>query len=219
MKKKVMLVFMLLFLTGCSIENINEMSVEECSDAITKSDVNLYNVNKIGYRYYLPRGFTVVNDIEYNETLMSNGNKYYMYIDIVSYYNRTRPNFENNPNAFVSKEINNRNGNGYLLINKKNDKFFIEMMYNYAKIEVLVDEKDMKSAITNISYILASVKYNRNVIQNMLDENTIDFKEKKYKITKPNKEEEVKNILDYAKEYDKYTEENSDLKDTDMIDG
>src|SRR5699024_130179 len=121
--------------------------------------------------------------------------------------------------AYLSKKINHNNKEGYLEINKQNDKFFIEMMYNYAKIEVLVDEEELKEAVTNISYILSSLRYNRTVIRNLIDEDILDFEEKTYEIAKPKEEVETKNILEYAEEYDNYKDTNNELPDTDMIDG
>lgn len=218
MKKKLIILVILFLATGCSARNLNEMSIEECAEVITKSEVDLYSVNNIGYRYYLPRGYKVINDLEYNEILYSKGYKYYLYIDTVSYYNNTSPDFIEDSNAYISKKLSGNNKTGYLEINKQNNKFFIEMMYNYAKIEVLVDEKDIKESVTNISYILSSVKYNKNVIKNMVDEDVLNFKEKDYKLAQPKKEVESKNILDYAKEYDNYKDVNNELPDTDMID-
>ena len=140
-----------------------------------------------------------------------------MYIDIVSYYNEVKPKYEIDNSAYLSLKLFNNGKSGYLEINEQNGKFFIEMTYNYAKIEVLVDEKDIKESVTNISYILSSVKFNKSVIKNMIDEDVLNFKEKKYEIEKPKKEVESKNILDYAKEYDNYKDVNNEIPDSDMI--
>lgn len=219
MKKKLFILALLFLATGCSAQNLSDMSIEDCADYVISSNIDLSNVNNVGYRYYLPRGFNVVNDVDYNETLLSNGNRYYMYVDIVSYYNNTSPDYTEDSSAYLSKKINHNNKEGYLEINKQNDKFFIEMMYNYAKIEVLVDEEELKEAVTNISYILSSLRYNRTVIRNLIDEDILDFEEKTYEIAKPKEEVETKNILEYAEEYDNYKDTNNELPDTDMIDG
>lgn len=219
MKRKVMMLALLFLTTGCTLQNLNDKSVVECANYVVNSKTNLYNVNNVGYRYYLPRGFNIVNDMEYNEVLSSNGYRYYMYVDIISYYNKKEPEFTKNSSAYLSEKIYANGKTGYLEINKKNDKFFIEMMYNYAKMEVLVKEDDIKESVTNISYILSSIRYNKNVIKNMIDEDIFNFKEKKYEIAKPNRDSQTKNILDYAKEYDNYKDVNNELPDTDMIDG
>lgn len=220
MKNKLIILALLFLTTGCSAQNLNDMSTEECVDYVISSDIDLSNVNNVGYRYYLPRGFSVVNDVDYNETLLSNGNRYYMYVDIVSYYNNKTPSYTQNSTAYLSKKISHNNKEGYLEVNKQNNKFFIEMMYNYAKIEVLVDEEEIKEAVTNISYILSSLRYNRSVIRNLIDEDVLDFEEKAYEIEQPDRDEsETKNILDYAEEYDNYNDVNNELPDTDRIDG
>ena len=218
MKKKILILALLFLTTGCTLQNLNDKSTIDCARYVINSDINLYNVNNVGYRYYLPRGFNVINDMDYNEVLSSNGYKYYMYVDIISYYNEKEPEFEKDSNAYLSEKISNGDKSGYLEINKQNDKFFIEMMYNYAKIEVLVNENDIKESVTNISYILSSLRYNKSVIKNIIGEDSLNLKEKKYEIQKPKKASDAKNILDYAKEYDNYKDVNNELPDSDMID-
>lgn len=217
--KKILLLIALMFLaTGCTYRDLNNMKINECAEYVIENNTNLYNVSNIGYRYYLPRGFTVIDDVEYNEVLTSNHYKYYMYIDIIGYYNRIKPDYTYNGDAYLSQYINFNNNEGYLEIKKQEQNtFYIEMMYNYAKIEVLVREEDLKSSVINISYILSSVRYNNNVIKNKLGDSSVNYKQKAYKVKKPDSDGEAKNILDYAKEYDKYNDVNNELPDTDLI--
>ena len=141
-----------------------------------------------------------------------------MYIDIISYYNNITPEYTYNGDAYLSQIINFNNKEGYLEITKKeNGTFLVEMMYNYAKIEVLVQEQDLKSSVINISYILSSIRYNRNVIEAKLDEGKINYKTKAYRVEKPANGGDTKNILDYAKEYDKYNDVGNELPDTDLV--
>jgi len=216
--KKFILLFTLVFLTtGCTYQNLNDMPIDDCAEYVIENNTNIYNVSKIGYRYYLPRGFTTIDDVEYNEVLFSEGYKYYMYIDIVSYYNKIDSTYTYNGDAYLSQYLNYANNEGYLEVTKRdNNMFFVEMMYNYAKIEVLVREKDLKSSIINISYILSSIRYNNSVIESKLKSTTVNYKEKVFKVEKP-KGEETKNILDYAEEYDNYNDINNELPDSDLV--
>ena len=87
-------------------------------------------------------------------------------------------------------------------------KYFIEAMYNYAKIEVYVREKDINDAISNICYVLSSIKYNRRVLSTVIGDNTLNYKEETFNIFKTKKK--TTDFLDYVKEYD-----NIDEKDVD----
>ena len=55
-------------------------------------------------------------------------------------------------------------------------------MYNYAKIEAMVDEESINEVVLNASYILSTVKFNNKVIKLMLNENYFTNKEEKYDI-------------------------------------
>ncbi len=216
--KKFLLVIILVFLTtGCTYQNLNDMEIKDCAEYVIENNTNIYNISNIGYRYYLPRGFSVIDDMEYNEVLLSKRYKYYMYVDIISYYNKINPEYIYNGGAYLSQRINFAGNEGYVEITKKdNNMFYVEMMYNYAKIEVLVRERDLKSSVINISYILSSIRYNNTVIENQIGSKSINYKEKTYKVKKPSGEQ-AKNILDYAKEYDKYNDVNNELPDTDLV--
>ena len=146
------MILALLFLTtGCSAQNLNDLSIEDCANYVINSDVNIANINKVGYRYYLPRGFSVINDVDYNETLISDGNKYYMYIDIVSYYNNKTPTYNEDSNAYFSKKIKANNKEAKKQIREENEKIFIENNYILHKKQVKVEEKENKEPVTKKS--------------------------------------------------------------------
>ena len=82
-----------------------------------------------------------------------------------------------------SKKIKANGKEGYLEIQKqKNGKYVIEFVYNYAKIEAMVDEESINEVVLNASYILSTVKFNNKVIKLMLNENYFTNKEEKYDI-------------------------------------
>jgi hypothetical protein len=149
----------------------------------------------------------VTDSTSYNEKLYSSGNVYYLYVDVVSYYFKKDSNYVENKDAYFSKKLDYRNKRGYLEITKINNLYFIEMMYNYAKVEALVTKDDIGPTIINSSYILSSLKFNDKIIKLLFDENILNFNEEQFKLFEPKRKEG--NFLDYVKEYDQY-EQNID---------
>ena len=85
-KKIGILIISIFLLFGCKSTNINKLTLQEIINTSIKEDVKDYNVNSKGYRYYLPNEFSVVKDEDYIQELLSKNNKYYLNVDIVSYY-------------------------------------------------------------------------------------------------------------------------------------
>ena len=61
-------------------------------------------------------------------------------------------------------------------------------MYNYAKIEALVEEDEINDVVLNASYILSTIKFNSKVIKIMLNDNYFINKEERYDLFTPKKE-------------------------------
>ena len=194
--KKIVITLMLVFLvTGCTIVRIDTDSIDNTINVILSKNNDLYNTVGKGYKYYKPRGVTYIDTNEYNEKLYSNGNYYYLYVDINSYYYKKEFTYEENNNAYYSRKIDINNKLGYLEINRYQDKYLIEFMYNYAKIETLVDEKDINDVVLNSSYILSTIKFNSKVIKIMLNDNYFINKEERYDLFTP--KEETMELYDY----------------------
>ena len=218
MKKIILIISFLFLLTGCNTINLKKLDIVDTAKTVINSDTNLYNINNIGYRYYLPRGFKVIKKDDYNEIIYTRRNKFYLFVDVVSYYNKVTDNYKFNEANYLSETFNHNSKVGYLSINKKNDKFFVEMVYNYAKIEVVVDkESEIKENVANMGYILSSIIFNDSVIKNTLLENKLKFEEQKFEIKRPKKPTNKKNFLEVYKEYDNYKGVMEDLKDSDNI--
>jgi len=215
MKKLISFLFMLILLTGCSITSMEEASISQILEETLYKETENYNSNKIGYRYYLPRTFNVSSDREYNESFVTKNHKYYLYVDIVSYYNKSDFEFTPKENLYYSKHLENNGKKGYLEITKIEDYFLIEMMYNYSKIEVLTEEHEIKEVLVNASNILASVKYNDAVLDNLVGESKLNFEEVSYDIFKPKNAVSNKTFLDYYEEYE--GEYDSSVEDSDVI--
>lgn len=179
--KKVLLIIGLIFLiTGCT--NVNDLTYEEIIQnfGTNSSRTNTY---RTGYRYYLPRGMQVNDSTLFNEILEDGKNTYYLYVDAVSYLNQVEFEYEVNQDSLYSTAISNEDKFGYVEINlRENDKYLVEIMYNYAKIEVIVDEASINEALLSAISILKSIVYNNNVITNLLEDNVLNFAEEEFDI-------------------------------------
>jgi len=187
--KKIVVALMLIFLvTGCTVVRIDTKSIDNIINVILSKDNELYNTVGKGYKYYKPRGVTYIDTNEYNEKLYSNGNYYYLYVDINSYYYKKEFSYEENKDAYYSRLIDINNKLGYLEINKYKGKYLVEFMYNYAKIEALVEKDEINDVVLNSSYILSTIKFNSKVIKIMLNDNYFINKEERYDLFTPKKD-------------------------------
>ena len=195
-KKYIIILLCILLLTGCNVYYIDNKNIEEIIDLSINVDSKLSNINNKGYRYYLPVDFEVFEDGDYNPILLSKSNKYYMYLDIVSYYygNNNIEDREEDDYAYYSFEHNDKKG--YVKIKEIDNKYWIEISYNYAIIEVNVEGKDVNYALTQSIIILSSVSYNDLVIKKYIGENDIESSETIYKIPSPEKKSN-QNVLEH----------------------
>lgn len=201
MYKKIIIVLCLFLFTGCTrIYYMNSLSYEEILNYATIEENDLHNTNNKGFKYYLPTGFSVTKDDGFNQTLTSHNNIYYLNIDIVSYYYKKGTEETKEIDDYYFYKFNKNGKDGYLRITKNNDKFFVELCYNYAIIEVEVEESEIKYAVSRGITILNSVKYNDTVIEKKLNDKDIESKETAYKIPEPKEKNETKNVLEYINE-------------------
>ena len=214
MKKVMLLLFMIFFLTGCL--NVNKSSYEEIlSYGLNNTKMTFTNQSSQGYSYYLPKGLMVIEDLNNNVTLKSEKYNMYLYIDLISYYNKIEDNYKENKTSYYSKKITNDDKFGYLEINlQENKKYLIEIMYNYAKIEVIVNNKDIKEMLSYAISLLSSISYNDKIIENMIGEDILNYNENEYNIFETASKES--NLTDYNENTssNNYT---NDVPDTDLI--
>ncbi len=201
MYKKIIIVLCLFLFTGCTrTYYMNSLSYEEILNYATIEENDLHNTNNKGFKYYLPTGFSVTKDDGFNQTLTSHNNIYYLNIDIVSYYYKKGTEETKELDDYYFYKFNKNSKDGYLRIRKNNDKFFVELCYNYAIIEVEVEESEIKYAVSRGITILNSVKYNDTVIEKKLNDKDLESKETAYKIPEPKEKNETKNVLEYINE-------------------
>lgn len=209
--KKILIIICLLFITGCS--DIRKQSYDDIINNIA-TRANKDNVYRTGYSYYLPRGMQVADSTLYNEAITDARYKYYLYVDIVSYYKKVTKDYSVNDNALVSKKIDYDGKFGYVEVNLlKNDKYLVEIMYNYAKIEVIVDKSNLNEAMLSIINILKSVEYNDSIIANLMGDDVLNFSEEEFNIF--NTKGSESNYLTVDKDASK--EEDTKIPDPDLI--
>ncbi len=210
MKKVILICIISIVLTGCS--SINKENIDTIINNSLNSKVRSTTLNKSGYSYYLPRGLKLVASKDYNDTLTDHKYNYYLFVDVVSFNTKIDFNYIKNNDAFYSNVINYNSKKGYIEINKyKKEQYLIEIMYNYAKIEVIVMESDINKSVAFAISLLTSVTYNNSVISKNLSSNILDFNEEKFDIFEivgsdnylqfgsSENQEEVKKDPDYVK--------------------
>ena len=207
MKKKIIILMIsILTLSGCT--NLTTMSINQVVDVMLEENTKLANNVFDGYKYYIPKGLKLITKDEYNASLKDEyNNTYYFYIDVVSFYNKEDVEYKVNNKAYFSKELDYNDKKEYLEITKieETDAYFIEYMYNYGKIEAFVKENEIKSAIINMSSILKSLEFNRTVLESLIGNNVLDYKEDTYDVMKPKGSTATKDTyLEYEEKYGIY---------------
>ena len=181
MKKLFLLGAILLILTGCT--SIESSSLDTILNDTLYSKVTSTNVNRMGYRYYLPRGLVIKSSEDFNEIISDQKYLYYLYVDIVSYDSNVGFTYNINQDAYYSSSLIHQGKTGYIEINNyENDQYLIEIMYNYAKIEVVAYESDINKTVAYAISILSSIAYNNNVIENYLGDDVFLSSEEGYDI-------------------------------------
>lgn len=215
MKKWLLLLFTIIILSGCSVQRVDKYHFSDIVEKIISLNINYHNVVSSGYEYYIPKGVVKTSSKSYNDILKRGDNVYYLYVDVVSYFYKSDMDFVVNKNLYYSSEIKNGNKQGYLEIEEKEDKLFIQMFYNYAKIETYVDKNDLNETISDLSYILSSIEFNDSLLKKEYASGDLSSKDEVYTLFK-DKEKEG-NFLEYIKEYDKYDEsKNKNIEETEI---
>lgn len=210
MKKVILSILIVVFLTGCvSIQNA---SIDDLVDTTINSKYTLYNHVNRGFKYYLPRELSVSKSDKYNEIIKSKYYDYYLYVDLVRYFNKDSEDYQEKEGIFYSAVLEGKDKKGILNITELDEKeYLIEASFNYANIEVKVKEKDINAAVTNTLSILTSIEFNYDVVKNLLQDDKLSSKEEQVDVFKGDLSEDA--YLDIEEEI--YTEEEN--KDPDMI--
>jgi len=209
------LLFSVLFVSGCSIIKVSNDSITDIFDTVLYVDNNLSNTYMNGYKFYLPHGVKVIDKNDYNIKIKDDGVFYYLYIDTIAYYYKTNNTYTVNNNHFYSEKIEKNGINGYVDIEEIGDKYFIVLMYNYAKIESYIDKSEFDKTFTNMCYILSTIKFNDEIINEYVGVNSTVVQEEEFDIFSSKHEND--NFLTYEKEYGTYKEDNLNDLDKEVI--
>jgi len=183
MKKIIYLLLIIVCITGCTKwDNSSYISIV---NQVLSYNTKLNNNTGRGFKYYLPKQVILYDTNDNNSVFMYKNTKMYMYVDVVSYYNKSNNEFMENKESLYSRKIDYDGKFGYLEINKYKSGYFVEMMYNYGKIETFVKEEDINDMVYNMTIILSSISYNDTVISSLVGKSTFNYKEEVYNIFTP----------------------------------
>ena len=209
----VLLSIVTILVTGCSINKLDNNDIGKNIKTLMSEKVKLYNVHYEGYKYYLPKGIGFLDKDDYNAILKDrNNNKYYLYVDAISYYHKVENDYEISNDSHYSKRLDYNGKTGYIQIDEVDDKYFIQFVYNYAKMEAYVDEKELVDVVTNMCLVLRTIKYNDVVLESLIGENQLNYKEEDYTLFKADSSKE--SFLDVVEreETEKYKKDLQDEK-------
>ena len=197
-KKGILLIIMALILTGCTKIDGN---IDNIISATMTKEIKGVNTVSTGYELYVPIGVKQLVDNEYNQKFKIRNTYVYLYVDTVSYYYKNGLNLKTNKDYnYYYKDISLNGKNGYIGINELDDgNFFVEIVYNYAKIEFYSDKENMPIIISNSMMIVNSIKFNDNLIKLELENTTSDGRNIKYELDKPKDSEST--FSQYLQEY------------------
>ena len=213
--KKILFIILSCFiLVGCT--NLKNASYDDIMNNLTLAPKRA-NIFRQGYQFFIPQGMQVKKAGFSYAILSSNNIDYYLYVDLIS-YNAKNDNitYEINKDALYSTTLNYQDKKGYVEVKlQENNQYLIEIMYNYAKIEVMVDESKVKEVLSNSATILNSIRYDDLIIKDLLTDDNLDYTEEKFNMFDDIKENT--NVLDYSDSTNQ-VEDKEKVKDTDYVD-
>lgn len=212
MKKYLIIVIALFVLTGCS--DLSKLDYDNIVDKVLKEETHKTNTYLEGYKLYIPGHMTMIGDLNGNDILYSYEDKYYLYVDLISFYNQKQNKYNVEGLSYeYSKDIDYGDLKGYVTVSKSKGGYLVEVMYNYGKIEVVTN--NVKNAIANSLLVLKSIEYNYKIIDSMIGSNALVYDSESFELLGPENKEN--NFLDYIKEYGEYDEKDAKL-DEDVLD-
>ena len=203
MKKIIVLLsIVLLSITGCTVNKLDNKNITSNINILLSQKSKVTNANFEGYKYYVPKGLKFLNKEDYNAVFRDRfDNKYYLFVDVIGYYHKVENTYEVDDEAYYSDIISYNDKDGYIEINKVDDnKYYIQYVFNYGRMQALIDGKYLTTVVNNMSYILRSIEYNDEVLDSLVGENILSYSEENFSLfeTKATRED----FLDVVEKYD-----------------
>ena len=190
MKKIFVLLALVFLITGCSVKEMPMDNLEKVIDNVLTSNDKLRNQYFEGYQYYMPGGVSLIDKYGYNIVLLNKNTKMYLYVDVISYHHKTEKEYTVKEDIYYSRLLENGKKKGYINITEKDDSYYIEIEYNYGKIEAYSSKENLTTVVMNSLYILKTLDFNDVVIDSLIGENKIEYKEEKFNLKVSKSEEE-----------------------------
>lgn len=218
MKKIIVLLsIVLLSITGCSVKKLDNKNIDKNIDILLSEKVNMTNVNFEGYNYYVPTGLKFLTKEDYNAVLKDRfENKYYLYVDVIGYYHEAENTYEENDESYYSKRLDYRKKTGYVEINEVDNKYYVEYVFNYGRIQALIEKDYLVRVINNMSYILRSIEYNDEVLDSLVGENILSYAEETFSLFETEATQD--DFLDVVEKYDPGYKEAKDQEQLELND-
>lgn len=211
----VLLSAVMILVTGCSAVKLDTADIGKNIKNLLSKKVDLYNVHFDGYKYYVPKGLKFLHKEEYNASFIDKyNNKYYLYVDAIGYYHKSDLKYNIENDIHYSNLLKFNKKDGYIRIEEIDNKFYIQFVFNYAKMEAYVKEEELSTVITNMCYVLRTVKFNDAVLESLVGENVLSYKEENFTLFNTTDSKEV--YLQAAE--DGYVEEEKDVFDDEDFD-
>ncbi len=216
MKKIIVLLsIVVLLVSGCSAYRLDSTDLGNNIKILLSEKVDIYNEYFDGYKYYVPKGMKILNRDEYNATFLDkNNNKYYLYVDAISYYHKTENTYMVNDKIHYSNRLEYNKKTGYINIENVDGKYFIQFMFNYAKMEAYVSEEDLTTVVNNMCFVLRTIKFNDDVLESLIGENVLSYQEENFTLF--DTESSREDVLEVVQDSDSSKEESDFESDEDF---
>ena len=117
--------------------------------------------------------------------------------------------------AYYSNKLEYNGKTGYINIEEIDDKYFVQFMFNYAKMEAYVSQEDLTTVVNNMCLILRTVKFNDKVLESLIGDNVLSYQEENFTLfdTESSNEDFLEVVQDSGS-----VSEKSDFKSDEEID-